>query len=589
MRPKDWIDKKTKEAALKAFSATQLNNNQETSPYFIGKISADRTKITDSSNGKVYNLKFTGNPREYELAQRLSNDTAVVNAAGAKPIQVDGGKKEPIMITGDNFPFTTRNSQLWYKSQVVDLNPYFDSFSVKSLESIATEKGIVLNQIFSQQQSFAKLSKNGHHLLLVKLSNVTGSAVTGGGSVFMTYSAALVNQGITCGTNPSGGSCSLYVNTPFTENLNYFTSQGGTFFVCSYKIYKNFSIDKEGNITSSEIELVENDEYLQSSELLDSGDSYGTYVPNSNTYSFIKSDQVGTTVSYTNWGVYSIYFDIIDGKVELYFIGDALVWNLRSVYTYTDVASVINSGDLCLTQVPPFQELANCSDFGPLPSHDVIISPFPTQYTMNFYSNCLFFKPYKTNQNQMLKSLNYRQSRSSINPAIPFLQFPMYNTPYLNPNIPSPRFNFLWFCPVINENYGITLGYRSVHETSSPIYSTIIGPNSSSNELDTLFPGSVEPSIVIGTPAYINDSDRFYSFEDLKIGDLGMVVYYKNNTYLGWCPDMLNLTESEVPYRVVLFSVSTDDLGQVKTKELYSVNSVFDLPSSRKIVDFTLR
>lgn len=96
MRPKDWIDKKTKEAALKAFGATQLNNNQETSPYFVGKISADRKKITDPQ-GRQYNLTFTGNPNQYELAQRLSNDSAYVDARKNKQMNVDGNVRKSLI------------------------------------------------------------------------------------------------------------------------------------------------------------------------------------------------------------------------------------------------------------------------------------------------------------------------------------------------------------------------------------------------------------------------------------------------------------------------------------------------------------
>lgn len=93
MKPKDYIDKKAKEEALKAFGATQLNNNQETSPYFVGKISADRKKITDPT-GREYDLIFTGNPKQYELAQRLSDSKAVVNAQVGAKMNVDGNIRD---------------------------------------------------------------------------------------------------------------------------------------------------------------------------------------------------------------------------------------------------------------------------------------------------------------------------------------------------------------------------------------------------------------------------------------------------------------------------------------------------------------
>ncbi len=90
MKPKDYINKKAAEEALKAYQGTQLNNNQETSPFFVGKINADRTKITDPADGRQYDLIFTGNPKEFELAQKLSDNKAVVNAAPGKTINVDG-------------------------------------------------------------------------------------------------------------------------------------------------------------------------------------------------------------------------------------------------------------------------------------------------------------------------------------------------------------------------------------------------------------------------------------------------------------------------------------------------------------------
>ena len=90
MKPKDYINKKATEEALKAFGATQLNNNQESPSYFVGKINASRTKITDPATGKEYDLIFTGNPKEYELAQRLSDNKAVVNAQQGAKMNVDG-------------------------------------------------------------------------------------------------------------------------------------------------------------------------------------------------------------------------------------------------------------------------------------------------------------------------------------------------------------------------------------------------------------------------------------------------------------------------------------------------------------------
>lgn len=100
MKPKDWITRRTKKRALEAYQGTQLNSNQETSPWFLGKINADRTKITDYF-GNEYNLKYTGNPRTYELALRISQDTAIVNAAEIQFYQVDSSPSLGMVLGRD--------------------------------------------------------------------------------------------------------------------------------------------------------------------------------------------------------------------------------------------------------------------------------------------------------------------------------------------------------------------------------------------------------------------------------------------------------------------------------------------------------
>lgn len=101
MKPKDWITKRTKKRALEAYQGTQLNSNQETSPFFLGRINADRTKITDYF-GNQYNLKYTGNPRDVELALRISQDIAVVNAADIQFYQVDSSPSLGLLLERDS-------------------------------------------------------------------------------------------------------------------------------------------------------------------------------------------------------------------------------------------------------------------------------------------------------------------------------------------------------------------------------------------------------------------------------------------------------------------------------------------------------
>ncbi len=100
MKPKDWIDRRTEKRALEAYQGTQLNSKQETSPWFLGKINAERTKITDYF-GNEYNLKFTGSPRQYELALRISKDTAVVQADNIQFFQCDSSPSLGLVLGRD--------------------------------------------------------------------------------------------------------------------------------------------------------------------------------------------------------------------------------------------------------------------------------------------------------------------------------------------------------------------------------------------------------------------------------------------------------------------------------------------------------
>lgn len=100
MKPKDWIDKRTKSRSLQAFQGTQINSNQETSPWFLGKINADRTKIKDYF-GNEYTLRFTGNPKEVEVALRVSQDTAIVRADEIQFFQVDSSPSLGLVLGRD--------------------------------------------------------------------------------------------------------------------------------------------------------------------------------------------------------------------------------------------------------------------------------------------------------------------------------------------------------------------------------------------------------------------------------------------------------------------------------------------------------
>lgn len=99
MKGKDFVKREVqKNVPFILQGQPQYNAAQET-PFFLGQINADRTQITDTSSGRVYNLFFTGNPREFEYAAAISPYEAVVNAQHIKQFNIDGDTKEWILYS----------------------------------------------------------------------------------------------------------------------------------------------------------------------------------------------------------------------------------------------------------------------------------------------------------------------------------------------------------------------------------------------------------------------------------------------------------------------------------------------------------
>lgn len=99
MKGKDFVRREVQNTTPDVLKGqTQYNSAQET-PFFLGQINADRTKIIDTTSGKEYNLHFTGNPREFEYASATSPFDAVVNAQQGKFINVDGETKNWILYS----------------------------------------------------------------------------------------------------------------------------------------------------------------------------------------------------------------------------------------------------------------------------------------------------------------------------------------------------------------------------------------------------------------------------------------------------------------------------------------------------------
>jgi hypothetical protein len=263
MKPKDYISKKAAEEALKAFGATQLNSNQETSPFFLGRINASRTHITDPT-GRQYKLIFTGNPKEYELAQRLSDDTAVVNATAHKSINVDGNKKTPILILRErNLPVS---------------NNYVLQIGNKSASLDTLAELVEVNPGNGQLIIIPKLSLNCRDLLIFKLqlnhTTDTSLAATIESSDFLNTFDSLSTP---CGT--SGGCTLVDVGRP-TSNSEFYTSTSSDTYIYSASVFKQININDEGEFTYSRVDnLATNVPAFATDQIVLDPNTYGSLVP----------------------------------------------------------------------------------------------------------------------------------------------------------------------------------------------------------------------------------------------------------------------------------------------------------------------
>lgn len=181
MKPKDYINKKAQEEALKAFGATQLNNTQEAGTYFVGKINASRTKITDPSTKKEYDLTFTGNPREFELAQRLSNNTAYVDARKNNQMNVDGEVSGTKLVLSINSGQTTH----FYVKDIIAGRLYVipDSWFPSSqiggaLPGQIISLGVSRSTVTHVEGSTGKFSENGKKLFFAYIITKQSEANT---------------------------------------------------------------------------------------------------------------------------------------------------------------------------------------------------------------------------------------------------------------------------------------------------------------------------------------------------------------------------------------------------------------------------
>lgn len=216
----EYLKKKVPEKILRAYIGRQLNSTQESSRWFMGKISADRKKITDPE-GAVYDLQFTGNPKEYELACRMSNTLAVVNATEAQTIQVDGS--------------ITRGLVAGYE---VTLNPTRVRLYIQNTESgqrfeideslyPATFDG---SDSFTNGRVSVKLSSDGRSLAIVCRGkndiNFSGYNRGTGSYSCSTYGTSSSTPSIVFTPNPA---VDLIINWVVVNSLSFTKQEDGTF------------------------------------------------------------------------------------------------------------------------------------------------------------------------------------------------------------------------------------------------------------------------------------------------------------------------------------------------------------------------
>lgn len=174
MKGKDFVRKEAIQAALEAYKQGQLANAEETSNWFIGRINADRTKITDPQ-GREYTLHYTGSPREHELACRISDTVAVVNAAEIQRYTADAGSK--VLMHVQSLPTGQTTFDFFERNLILDINTgkfYKVPVSLLPFSSIlGGNKATILSYVNSGDSrygtgivnDFVIFSPSGRHLL----------------------------------------------------------------------------------------------------------------------------------------------------------------------------------------------------------------------------------------------------------------------------------------------------------------------------------------------------------------------------------------------------------------------------------------
>ena len=365
MKPKDYISKKAQEEALKAFGATQLNNNQESSAYFVGKISADRKKITDP-NGKEYDLIFTGSPKEYELAQRLSDNKAVVNAQNNKTINVDGTNPRYYLIYTLpseilNFPDSLKYSFDAYGYNPFDGGYYLDGKNIYrpgSVRLVDTKTGryaIILKDIadlfdiehcqFGTSMAIQfRIDPKSKHLMLFFLGKRSSPLPWRINYTYINQYLATTSSAVDCFgtlidvmTSCTAENESLHDYTKFDEP------------VINYKIFKNFSLTPS---TDNDFELI-----FKYEDLIEVNNKIIEYpnVPNIGYTQSITYEKIGGGVFADRYSAetYSIPSTAVDFPY--------LIFTDEEILFFFDVFAGSNSGFIEYYTTPASPGGATCS------------------------------------------------------------------------------------------------------------------------------------------------------------------------------------------------------------------------------------
>lgn len=107
---KQYTQEQAAAFASLAYQADTANAASNTSNFFIGHISSDRSTATDIQTNILYTLSYSGNPKEFDLCQKTSTTTAICIGSQITSYVIDGTIGVGIVVAQDNTGFYLRNT-----------------------------------------------------------------------------------------------------------------------------------------------------------------------------------------------------------------------------------------------------------------------------------------------------------------------------------------------------------------------------------------------------------------------------------------------------------------------------------------------